>query len=113
MASQSLGGQSGCRACRLPGGHAVGNLARGRLGNVCRRDAASRDHKIVDLLGQQAVIGNLVGRWGWKVGLFVVIYPLIYFGFGFLPWSSAAVRESYATWALTNEPVAVLLAFNA
>jgi hypothetical protein len=53
-----------------------------------------------------------VGRWGWKIGLFVVLYPLFYYCCGFIPWSFPKVREFYATWALTTEPIPVLLLFN-
>ena len=53
-----------------------------------------------------------VGRFGWKIGLFVVLYPLFYYCCGFIPWSFPEVREFYATWALTTEPIPVLLLFN-
>ena len=53
-----------------------------------------------------------VGRWGWKIGLFVVLYPLFYYCCGFIPWAIPQVRAFYATWALTTEPIPVLLLFN-
>lgn len=53
-----------------------------------------------------------VGRFGWKIGLFVVLYPLFYFCCGFIPWAFPEVRAFYATWALSSEPLPVLLLFN-
>lgn len=52
------------------------------------------------------------GRFGWKVILFCLIYPPFYFGCGFIPWAFPAVREFYAEWAATSEPMYVLLLFN-
>lgn len=53
-----------------------------------------------------------VGRFGWKIALFVVLYPLFYFCCGLIPMSIPEVQEFYATWALTSEPIPVLLLFN-
>jgi hypothetical protein len=52
------------------------------------------------------------GRYGWRIGLFCVIYPLFYLCCGFIPWSFPEAREFYASWALTMEPIPVLLLFN-
>ncbi|MBI9043124.1 MAG: hypothetical protein JEZ06_01490 [Anaerolineaceae bacterium] len=53
-----------------------------------------------------------VGRFGWKVLLFCVAYSLFYYCCGFIPWMIPEVREFYANWALTMEPIPVLLLFN-
>ncbi len=52
------------------------------------------------------------GRYGWKVALFCVAYSLIYYLFGFIPWMLPEVRDFYASWAITSEPLYVLLLFN-
>ena len=52
------------------------------------------------------------GRYGWKIGLFSVLYPLFYFCCGFIPWAIPEVREFYTEWAATSEPISVLLLFN-
>jgi hypothetical protein len=52
------------------------------------------------------------GRYGWKIGLFSVLYPLFYYCCGFIPWVFPEVREFYAGWATTSEPIPVLLLFN-
>jgi hypothetical protein len=52
------------------------------------------------------------GRYGWKMGLFSVLYPLFYYCCGFIPWAFPEVREFYAGWATTRESIPVLLLFN-
>ncbi len=52
------------------------------------------------------------GRFGWRIGLFCVLYPLFYYLCGFIPWSFPEVRAFYAGWASTTEPIPVLLLFN-
>jgi hypothetical protein len=52
------------------------------------------------------------GRYGWKIGLFSVLYPLFYLCCGFIPWAIPEAREFYAEWAATSEPLPVLLLFN-
>jgi hypothetical protein len=52
------------------------------------------------------------GRYGWKIGLFSVLYPPFYFCCGFIPWAFAEVREFYAGWSTTRESIPVLLLFN-
>jgi hypothetical protein len=52
------------------------------------------------------------GRYGWKIGLFSVLYPLFYFCCGFIPWVFPEVREFYAGWDATRESIPVLLLFN-
>ncbi len=53
------------------------------------------------------------GEKGWKVILFCVTYPLIYYCFGFIPWLFfPEIREFYASWAISSEPIYVLLLFN-
>jgi len=52
------------------------------------------------------------GRFGWKIGLFAVLYSPFYYRCGFILWSLPGVREFYATWVQTMEPIPVLLLFN-
>jgi hypothetical protein len=52
------------------------------------------------------------GRYGWKIGLFSVLYPLFYYCCGFIPWAFPEVREFYAGWDATRESIPVLLLFN-
>lgn len=52
------------------------------------------------------------GRYGWKIGLFAILYPLFYYCCGFIPWAIPEVREFYATWNTTRESIPVLLLFN-
>jgi hypothetical protein len=44
-----------------------------------------------------------IGRFGWKILLFLVLYPPFYYFCGFIAWSFAATRELYAEWAATME----------
>jgi hypothetical protein len=53
-----------------------------------------------------------VGRYGWKIGLFCVAYSLFYYGCGFITRIFPEVRDFYAGWALTREPLYILLLFN-
>jgi hypothetical protein len=52
------------------------------------------------------------GRYGWKIGLFCVLYPPFYVCCGFIPWAFPAAREFYSTWNATRESNVVLLLFN-
>ena len=52
------------------------------------------------------------GRYGWKIGLFCVLYPLFYFSCGFITRLFPAAVEFYANWATTMEPFYILLLFN-
>jgi hypothetical protein len=52
------------------------------------------------------------GRYGWKIGLFSVLYPPLYLCCGFIPWAFPEVREFYAGWNATRESIPVLLLFN-
>ena len=61
---------------------------------------------------QAAQVVFVADRYGWRIGLFCVVYPLFYYCCGFIPWSFAAVRQFYAGWAATTEPIWVLLLFN-
>lgn len=54
----------------------------------------------------------IAGKYAWRIILFCVTYPFIYLAFGFIPWAFPAVREFYADWALTSEPIPFLLLFN-
>jgi hypothetical protein len=53
-----------------------------------------------------------VGRFGWKIALFMVLYPPFYYFCGFIAWSFSAVRTLYAEWAATMESTWILLLFN-
>jgi len=52
------------------------------------------------------------GHSGWKIGLFVILYPLFYYACGFIAWAFPATRELYSGWAVSSEPTYVLLLFN-
>lgn len=54
----------------------------------------------------------VAGKYAWRIILFCVTYPFVYLAFGFIPWAFPAVREFYSEWALTSEPIPVLLLFN-
>lgn len=54
----------------------------------------------------------MAGRYGWRIILFCLVYPPFYFSCGFIPWAFPQIREFYATWASTTEPMYVLLLFN-
>jgi hypothetical protein len=53
-----------------------------------------------------------VGRNWRKVLLFCVVYPLFYYCCGFITRIFPEVREFYAGWAVTMEPLYILLLFN-
>jgi hypothetical protein len=52
------------------------------------------------------------GRYGWKIGLFCVAYPLFYYCCGFFTRIFPEVRAFYAGWAMTMEPLYKLLLYN-
>jgi hypothetical protein len=52
------------------------------------------------------------GRYGRKVLLFCVFYPIFYYLCGFITRIFPEVREFYAGWAMTMEPLYILLLFN-
>jgi hypothetical protein len=53
-----------------------------------------------------------IGRSGWKILLFLVLYPPFYYFCGFIAWSFAAARELYAGWAATMGSTWIMLLFN-
>jgi hypothetical protein len=53
-----------------------------------------------------------VGRFGWKIALFMVLYSPFYYFCGFIAWSFSAARALYAGWAATMESTWILLLFN-
>lgn len=53
-----------------------------------------------------------VGRYGWKVLMFCVAYPIFYYCCGFITRIFPEVRAFYAGWAATMEPLYILLLFN-
>ncbi len=54
----------------------------------------------------------MAGRYGSRIGLFLVLYPLFYYACGFIPWSFPEIRAFYTNWVMTSEPIYVLLLFN-
>ncbi|MBN1536680.1 MAG: hypothetical protein JW908_08115 [Anaerolineales bacterium] len=52
------------------------------------------------------------GRYGWKIGLFCILYSLFYYSCGFITRIFPEVRAFYAGWAATMEPLYQLLLFN-
>jgi hypothetical protein len=52
------------------------------------------------------------GHYGWKIGLFCVLYSLFYYCCGFITRLFPAAVEFYAGWATTMEPLYILLLFN-
>ena len=52
------------------------------------------------------------GRYGWEIALFCITYAPFYYFCGFSTRIYPEVREFYAGWAATMEPLPVLLAFN-
>ncbi len=61
---------------------------------------------------QAAETTFMAGRYGWRIILFCLVYPPFYFCCGFIPWVFPEVREFYAAWVATTEPMYVLLLFN-
>jgi hypothetical protein len=53
-----------------------------------------------------------IGRFGWKIALFLVLYPPFYYFCGFIAWSFSATRVLYAKWVVTMESTWVLLLYN-
>jgi hypothetical protein len=52
------------------------------------------------------------GRYGWKIFLFCVAYAIFYYFCGFITRIFPEVREFYSGWALTMEPIPILILFN-
>lgn len=52
------------------------------------------------------------GRYGWKIIVFCVAYAFFYYCCGFITRIFPEVREFYAGWAMTMEPIPVLILFN-
>ena len=76
------------------------------LVGVCLAGGFKREEK-------ESGVEFIVGKGGWRIVFFCAAYSLIYYAFGFLPWTFfPEVREFYAGWALTTEPIPVLLLFN-
>jgi hypothetical protein len=53
------------------------------------------------------------GRFGWRIILFCVLYAPFYYLCGFSTRLYEGVRDFYAAWAMTMEPLYMLLLFNA
>lgn len=53
-----------------------------------------------------------IGKYGWKVLAFSIFYSLFYYCCGFITRIFPEVRDFYASWAVTMEPIPILLAFN-